>query len=296
MLRGCARRSTIGKAQSAYRRSAAEDTSSGRSAGTLLAIQRNVVQGPKVKFLRSKDLRFASKAALLFLVIVYASKVQAQAPPGPLPRTAPKDTPPSTSESKASPPNVARTRNLIGTWRLNGDDSDDPRKKLQQARDARNGSPGGGRRVGIGGGWPGGGRGGYGGRGTGGGESDSDREKMRLFLEPARLLTVSQKDPEVDVTDDRDRKFAFYTDNRKIEKSKDPNHQEFTAKWDEWRLVAEGKDPHGNKYERSYEVLEGNSQLRETLLLKIGRNNTEISIHYVYDLVPPAPSRPPAPQ
>ena len=63
------------------------------------------------------------------------------------------------------------------------------------------------------------------------------------------------------------------------------------AKWEEYRLVAEGKDPRGNKYERSYEVLDGNQQLRETLFLKVGRNNTEITIRYVYDLVPPAKSQ-----
>ena len=131
-----------------------------------------------------------------------------------------------------------------------------------------------------------GGRGGMGGGGHG--ESDSDRQKMALFLRPAQQLTVEQKEPEIDVSDDDDRKFAFYTDNRKIEKSKDPSHQELDAKWDEYRLVAEGKDPRGNKYERSYEVLEGNRQLRETLFLKVGRNNTEISIRYVYDLIVPA--------
>lgn len=131
---------------------------------------------------------------------------------------------------------------------------------------------------------------GSGGRGQGGGsESDSDRAKMHIFLAPAQQLTITQKEPEIDVADDSDRKLAFYTDNRKIEKSKDPNHQEFTAKWDEYRLVAEGRDPRGNKYERSYEVLDGNRQLRETLLLKVGRNNTEVSIRYVYDLASPPP-------
>jgi hypothetical protein len=34
-------------------------------------------------------------------------------------------------------------------------------------------------------------------------------------------------------------------------KVKDPAHQDFDAKWEEYRLVAEGKDPRGNKYERS---------------------------------------------
>ena len=132
-----------------------------------------------------------------------------------------------------------------------------------------------------------------GGRGQSGGESDSDREKMHLFLEPAQQLTISQKEPEIDVAADGDRRFAFYTDNRKVEKSKDASQQEFAAKWDEYRLLAEGKDPRGNKYERSYEVLDGNQQLRETLLLKVGRNNTEVSIRYVYDLVsPPAKAQP----
>jgi len=139
----------------------------------------------------------------------------------------------------------------------------------------------------MGGGWPGGGmggRGGYGGRGQGG-ESDSGRQKMGIFLQPSNQLTIAQKDPEIDVTDDDYRKLAFYTDGRKVGKSKDASHQEFDAKWDEYRLVAEGKDPRGNKYERSYEVLEGNHRLRETLYLKVGRNNTEVAIRYVYDLV-----------
>ena len=137
-----------------------------------------------------------------------------------------------------------------------------------------------------GGGWPGGGGGGYGGRrGGGGGESDEDRQKMQLFLQPAQQLTVAQKDPQIDIIDDSDRKFTAFTDGRKIEKSKDASNQQFDAKWDEYRLTMEGKDPRGNKYERSYEVLEGNQQLRETLFLKVGRNNTEISIRYVYDLV-----------
>ena len=108
---------------------------------------------------------------------------------------------------------------------------------------------------------------------------------MHAFLEPARELNISQKDPEIDVSDDRERRFTLYTDHRKIEKSKDPAHQQLTAKWDEYRLVAEGKDPRGNNDQCSYEVLDGNQQLRETFLLKVGRNDSEVSIRYVYHLV-----------
>ena len=232
--------------------------------------------------------------SFLLVAILGTPRGRAQAPSGPLPQTAPQDgsmAPPP----KAPAPDVPRTKVLAGTWRLNLDESDDPGKKLQQARGSDSGGQGGGRRGGggMGAGWPGGGgmggRGGMGGggRGMGGGESDSDRQKMQLFLQPANQLTVSQKEPEIDVTDDDDRKFTFYTDSRKVEKSKDPSHQDFDAKWEEYRLVAEGKDPRGNKYERSYEVLEGNRQLRETILLKVGRNNTEVSIRYVYDLISP---------
>jgi len=108
---------------------------------------------------------------------------------------------------------------------------------------------------------------------------------MLLLLQPSQQLTIVQKDPEIDINDDSDRKFTAFTDGRKVEKSKDPNTQQFNAKWDEYRLVLEGKDPRGNKYQRSYEVLEGNQQLRETLFLKVGRNNSEIFIRYIYDLV-----------
>ena len=241
---------------------------------------------------------------LAFCTLLSVTNARAQAPPGPLPQTPAQDgstAPPP----KAPPPDVPRTKVLAGTWRLNLDESDDPGKKLQQARGSDSSGQGGGRRGGggMGGGWPGGGgmggRGGMGGggRGMGGGESDSDRQKMQLFVQPANQLTVAQKEPEIDVSDDDDRKFAFYTDGRKVEKSKDPNRQDFDAKWQEYRLVAEGKAPRGKEYERSYEVLEGNRQLRETILLKVGRNNTEVSIRYVYDLIsPPAksPATPPS--
>jgi len=181
---------------------------------------------------------------------------------------------------------VPRIKNLAGTWKLNTDDSDDPRKKLQQAHGSGRGQGGGRPSGGMGGGWPGmGGHGGYGGGRQGSGESDEDRQKMQIFLQPAQLLNIYQKDPQIDIRDDSDRKFTAFTDGRKVEKSKDAGNQQMDAKWDEYRLVMEGKDPRGNKYERSYEVLEGNQQLRETLFLKVGRNNTEISIRYIYDLV-----------
>lgn len=238
-------------------------------------------------------LRWSCGAGVLLLALGVSGQAIAQAPPGPLPVAPTPDGPSAAPGAKPVPEaNVPRIRDLAGVWKLNLDESDDPQKKLQQASGSGNGQGGGGGRPvgGMGGGWPGmGGHGGYGGGGhrMGGGESDSDRQKMRMFAQPAEQLTIIQKEPEIDISDDTDRKLAAYTDGRKIEKSKDASNQQLDAKWDQYRLVMEGKDPHGNKYERSYEVLEGNRQLRQTLLLKVGRNNSEVSIRYIYDLVSP---------
>jgi hypothetical protein len=214
-----------------------------------------------------------SAAFIALTALVIPAKISAQAAPGPLPGTSSQDSQ-SAPPAKAPAPDAPRIKNLAGTWKLNTDDSDDPRKKMQQARDGGGGLGGGRQRGGMGGGgWP------------GGGENQEERQKMQLFLQPARQLNIYQKDPQIDIRDDSDFNITAFTDGRKIEKSKDASNQQFDAKWDEYRLTMEGKDPRGNKYERSYEVLEGNQQLRETLFLKVGRNNTEISIRYIYDLV-----------
>jgi hypothetical protein len=231
--------------------------------------------------------RLGVTAGVLVFFFLSPARAKAQAAPGPLPQSSSQGSP-STSMAKGPASSVPRTKTLAGTWRLNLDESDDPAKKLQEARGSQNSGQGRHRGGGMGSGWPGGGPGGGGGQR----QSDSGNQEMHIFVEPSRELNISQKEPEIEVTDDDTRTFSLFTDNRKLEKSKDASHQELNAKWVEFRLVAEGKDPRGNKYERSYEVLEGNQQLRETLFLKVGRNNAEVSIRYVYDLVPAARPQP----
>jgi hypothetical protein len=175
---------------------------------------------------------------------------------------------------------------ILGAWKLNRDESDDARKKMQDARGANGGGGGGGRggvRMGI----PGMGGGPLGGRrgGGGGGESDEDRQRMQGVVEPARSLTVAEakKDVEVDVFDDQQRKTAIFTDGRKLEKSKDANNQEIAAHWEGNRLVTDEKSPNGQKMSRTYELSYDGTQLYETLRLTKGRSNSQISIRYVYD-------------
>ena len=140
----------------------------------------------------------------------------------------------------------------------------------------------------MGGGYPGGGHGGYGRRG---GESDEERQKTRELLAPAKAIMLSMTGAEVDLVDDRDRKRAFMTDGRKLQKSKDDNYQEIAAKFDGTRLVSDEKDPRGNKMSRTFELSADGRQLYETLHMTTGRSNTPLAIRYVYDIPIPAQTR-----
>jgi len=102
-------------------------------------------------------------------------------------------------------------------------------------------------------------------------------------------MTLSMTGAEVDLVDDRDRKRAFITDGRKLQKSKDANYQEIAAKFDGKRLVTEEKSPRGDKISRTFELSEDGRQLYQTLHMTTGRNNTPLVVRYVYDL--PAQTR-----
>src|SRR6266853_1630640 len=86
-----------------------------------------------MKFRLIENLRPVAIGGFLLVSILGAPNGHGQAPPGPLPQTAPQDG--STAASAKAPlPDVPRTKVLAGTWRLNQEESDDPMKKLQQAR------------------------------------------------------------------------------------------------------------------------------------------------------------------
>ncbi len=207
-----------------------------------------------------------------------------QAPAGPLPAAQPQ--PPSSPDARPqeqSAPAVKPRTSIMGAWTLNPDQSDDARKKMQDARGAGGGR--GGVRMGIpgmgGGPWGGSGR-----RGGGGGSgNDEDRQRMQEVLSPARSLTLAEakKDVEVDVFDDQQRKTAIFTDGRKVQKSKDATNQEIAARWNGNRLITDEKTPSGQKMSRIYELSYDGTQLYETLQLTRGRSNSQVSIRYVYD-------------
>jgi hypothetical protein len=222
------------------------------------------------------------------MLLGFTVGARGQAPAGPLPAAQPQ--PPSSPDARPqertqSAPVKPRS-SIMGAWKLNADESDDPRKKMHDARGGGGGQGGGrgGVRMGI----PGMGGGPYGGGRRGGGgqnESDQDRERMQEVLTPSRSLTVAEakKDVEVDVFDDQERKTALFTDGRKVQKAKDAVNQEIAAHWDGNRLVTDEKTPRGEKMSRTYELSYDGTQLYETVRLTRGRSNSQVSIRYVYD-------------
>src|SRR5713226_10030155 len=211
------------------------------------------------------------------LGLLGAEATPAQAPSGPI--TAAPSQPVPVAANGSNPAPAPRTT-ILGAWKFNPDDSDDPRKRRQDARGSNGGNSGGGHGR-MGGGYPGGGHGGYGRRG---GESDEERQKMREFFTPSKAITLSMTGAEVDLVDDRDRKRAFMTDGRKLQKSKEENYQEIAAKFAGNRLVTDEKNPRGNKMSRTFELSSDGRQLYETLHMTTGRNNSPLVIRFVYDI------------
>jgi hypothetical protein len=232
--------------------------------------------------------------------------LRAQETQGPLPATPPQtpplEPPPIThsADGVRSNPLPPRT-SIVGAWRLNVDNSDDGRKKLEQAQAKTQNSAGrsGNPRVSGPGSpspYPGGGGGNGGGMGGGGRQSganqvsDSDRGILRELTDPPEGLNIMQKDPkggEVDLTDDMARKRVFFTDGRKTEKSKDDSYQEIDAKWDGKSLISEEKTSRG-KFSRTFELAPNGQQLYETVRIDASvysgkGSGPQVYIQYVYD-------------
>src|ERR1700730_18755806 len=140
-------------------------------------------------------------AVLSFACVVSPALLRAQAPPGPLPPTQPSDAPPPAAKPRVQKAPVEPRTSIFGAWKFDQDDSDDPRKKMQEARNGgSNGGYGGNRRMGggypgggyPGGGYPGGGGGGYGRPRMGSqGESDEDRQRLEELFNPSHSLTIA---------------------------------------------------------------------------------------------------------
>src|ERR1019366_3664325 len=142
-----------------------------------------------------KNTTIASFCGFVFAIwIVGPSRLMAQAAPGPL-------APPPGSETarpvavKAKAPVIQTRTTLNGAWKLNHDESDDPRTKVQNGGGLNNGNN-------CDGGYPGGcgRRGGY----PGGQQGQAMNQKLQDLVRPASSLSIALKDKtEVNLTDDQ---------------------------------------------------------------------------------------------
>jgi hypothetical protein len=143
----------------------------------------------------------------------------------------------------------------------------------------------GGPRVGIGmPPFPGGGPNGpYGGGRGMGGEDDDNSERLQDLVHPASSQDIALKDTEVDSSDDRGTRLVFYTDGRKIQKSKDDSLQQISAHWNGSQLVTDERGPQGKRMSRTLELSSDGRQFYETWHIENGRSGSTIVIRYVYD-------------
>jgi hypothetical protein len=109
-------------------------------------------------------------------------------------------------------------------------------------------------------------------------------------MNPSGTITLVMKDTpdakngEVLMTDDLGRQRAFFTDGKKVQKSKDDKYQEFDAHWEDYRLVVDEGGSHGPQITRSFEPASGGKQLIEIVRLDHTRANAAVDIKFVYDL------------
>jgi hypothetical protein len=192
----------------------------------------------------------------------------------------------------------------MGTWKLNRDESDDPRQKAnQRATRNTNDNPGGygGPRTGWpGGGTGGGGMGGGGRRGNGGpqggsqssspkGGTPEEKQRYQELLDPSERLDVAKrndKDPIVEMMGDQGRKTIFYTDGNKPDAPAGVGTDVVAAKWDGAKLVSgEVSLPKGGTAKRTYEVSPDGMQLWEEVEMVVGKDKNPSKFRFVYDAV-----------
>jgi hypothetical protein len=273
------------------------------------AFNFNTTSNPIWRLARS----VAVGAMLCGACAIFAGGAAAQAGPGPIRPAGNSAASHAGPSGPATQPEmvVPDKKQLFASWKFNVDESDDAQEKMREARGTNADNPanprnGGGNGTGIhmggmGSPYPGGGNGGGSGGGNGGNyprnggsksaDADYDRQQLQELMNPAGSISLAMKDTpdakngEVLLTDDSGRQRAFFTDGKKVQKSKDDKYQEFDAHWEDYRLVADEGGVHGPQITRSFEPAPGGKQLVEIVRLERTRSNGPVEIRFVYDLV-----------
>ena len=203
------------------------------------------------------------------LGFIVTQNLHAQAPPGPI-----QPAPSAVSSTAPPAPPVKRIeprKSILGAWKLNSDESDDPRQKSAQ-RSAGNstGNPG----------------------GNGGSQNGTaeDRQRYNQLLDPSIRLELARKndkDPIVEMMGDQGRKTVFYTDGHKPDAPAGVGTEVVEAKWDGAKLVSDSTLPKNGSLKRTYEVSPDGLQLWEEVEMVSGKDKYPSKFRFVYDAVAP---------
>lgn len=232
---------------------------------------------------RGFSLRFAAGALGGALMLLCAGIAGAQAPPGPI-----SGAPPAASDQPvgrpAPPPNNRwknpEKPNLAGAWRLNQDESDDPRQRAQQSRGI---SGGGGGVGGQHGGWGVGGPGGVGVYHGGGGRNQQAQDQASSMMEEFSQLMIEQTDATVRVKDSGNQLVAQFPMNSDTSNDKDAKNN--FSQWQSGQLVVVTQGKHGGKITRRYTLSADGDQLYVTTRIDKSGSDQPVMFRFVYDPV-----------
>jgi hypothetical protein len=191
------------------------------------------------------------------------------------------------TQSPTPSPAAGEHTSLSGRWRFNPEQSEDARKKVNEAMAARQagGSGSGGGGGGYGGGHRGGGGygGGHGGGRMGGGggtrpPSDSP-DTMASLLEATPEMTITHTEAEIAVLEKDGRLRTLHPDGQKY---KTDTGGEVKTRWDNDRLIVETKRDRGPSVTETLGLSADRKQLVSTLRLE-GRSFGPVTVRRVYD-------------
>ncbi len=178
----------------------------------------------------------------------------------------------SSANGSAPQTKSAANPNLAGQWKLNKDQSDDPRQKMQQAmgNNGQGGGEGGGERRG-------------GNRGGGQGQG---------MMNDFSLLSIAQTDTSVKVSSASGRVLAAYPEEQPAAKPSssgenggDEGHEYAppVAKWQGSQLVTSMQGRRGGSTTRTYELSPDGKQLIVTTKMQNPRMSQPVTFRLVYD-------------
>jgi len=182
----------------------------------------------------------------------------------------------------------AEPGNLSGTWKLNREASDDPRKKMEEVQVQEGGSGGG-----SGGGWSGGHghRGGH--RGSGGQSSDGSTPGLTDRAAVWQTLQIEHADPQLIIRDGAGQEHILFTDGRKTEEERSfGGTTKIKARWKDGHVVVEIEPERGSSYTETYSVTADHKQLTVTTRFKGRGSRGDVEIKRVYDAAAPEPQEP----